>query len=59
MIDACERALERGERKITEPLLTLDYVVLDEDELREYAPLETFENINTRAEFEAASDRLE
>ncbi|QCW04066.1 molybdenum cofactor guanylyltransferase [Natrinema pallidum] len=59
MIDACERALERGERNITEPLLTLDYVVLDEDELREYTPLETFKNINTRAELEAASDRLE
>ncbi|ELY77110.1 molybdenum cofactor guanylyltransferase [Natrinema gari] len=58
MIDACERALERGERKLAEPLLTLDYVVLDEDELREDAPLASFENINTRAEFEAASDRL-
>ncbi|WP_226481590.1 molybdenum cofactor guanylyltransferase [Natrinema amylolyticum] len=59
MIDACERALERDERRIVEPLLDLDYVVLDEDEIREYAALETFENVNTREEFEAAVERLE
>ncbi|WP_226041060.1 molybdenum cofactor guanylyltransferase [Natrinema sp. DC36] len=59
MINACERALERDERRVVEPLLALDYVVVDEDEVREYAPLETFENVNTREEFEAALERLE
>ncbi|PCR90603.1 molybdenum cofactor guanylyltransferase [Natrinema ejinorense] len=58
MLAACERALERDERRIVEPLLELDYVVVDEDEIREYAALETFENVNTRTELEAAIDRL-
>ncbi|WP_121742106.1 molybdenum cofactor guanylyltransferase [Natronorubrum halophilum] len=59
MAAACERALERDERRIVEPLLELDYVVVDEDEVREYAALETFENVNTREEFEAVLERLE
>ncbi|QLK25663.1 molybdenum cofactor guanylyltransferase [Natrinema zhouii] len=59
MADACDRALEHDERRVVEPLLDLDYVVVDEDEVREYAPLETFENVNTREEFEAALERLE
>ncbi|PGF18191.1 molybdenum cofactor guanylyltransferase [Natrinema sp. CBA1119] len=58
MAEACERALERDERRVVEPLLDLDYIVVDEDEVREYAPLETFENVNTREEFEAALERL-
>ncbi|TMT86161.1 molybdenum cofactor guanylyltransferase [Haloterrigena sp. H1] len=59
MATACERALERDERKIIEPLFDLDYVVVDEDEIREDAPNETFENVNTLEEFEAAARRLE
>ncbi|WP_222919596.1 molybdenum cofactor guanylyltransferase [Natrinema sp. SYSU A 869] len=59
MIDACERALERDERKIVEPLFDLDYVVVDEDEIRDHAALETFENINTREEVEDATERLQ
>jgi molybdopterin-guanine dinucleotide biosynthesis protein A len=58
MIDACERALERDERKIVEPLFDLDYVVVDEAEIRDHAPLETFENVNTREELEEAVERL-
>ncbi|OAQ52033.1 molybdenum cofactor guanylyltransferase [Natrinema mahii] len=58
MIAACERALERGDRRIVEPLSDLDYAVVDEDEVREYASLETFENVNTREEFDAAAERL-
>ncbi|WP_254525490.1 molybdenum cofactor guanylyltransferase [Natrinema caseinilyticum] len=59
MADACERALERDDRRITDPLSELDYVVVDEHEVREHAALETFENVNTREEFEAAAARLE
>ncbi|MFA9501653.1 molybdenum cofactor guanylyltransferase [Natrinema sp. H-ect1] len=58
MTAACERALERGDRRVVEPLSDLDYVVVEDDEIREYAPLETFENLNTREEFEAAAERL-
>jgi molybdopterin-guanine dinucleotide biosynthesis protein A len=58
MVDACERALGRGERKILEPLFDLDYVVVDESELREHASLETFENVNTQEELQAVAARL-
>jgi len=59
MAAACERALERDERKIIEPLFDLDYVVVDEAEIRERTTLETFKNVNTRDELEAAARRLE
>ena len=58
MADACAAALSRGDRKITAPLLDLDYVVVGEDEIREHSSLATFENINTREEFEAAAEHL-
>lgn len=58
MAEACERALARDERRIVEPLFELDYVVVDEEEIRERGSLETFENVNTREEFEAAAKRL-
>ncbi|MFC6904316.1 molybdenum cofactor guanylyltransferase [Halalkalicoccus tibetensis] len=58
MADACERALAAGERKVIAPLEHLDYVVVDEAEVREHAPLDTFENLNTREEFEEAVRRL-
>lgn len=58
MADACDRALAEGEHKIIVPLFDLDYVVVDEPAVREHGSLETFENINTQAEFEAAADRL-
>ena len=59
MADACAGALRRGERKILEPLFDLDYVIVDEDEVTEYSTVETFENVNTRADLEAAVKRLE
>jgi len=58
MADACRRALERGERRIVAPLDDLDYVTVDESEVAEHASLETFENLNTREEFEAAAERF-
>ncbi len=59
MADACARALERGERRIVAPLFDLDYVVVGEDEIGTRADSTTFENVNTREEFEAVAERLE
>ncbi|WIV67155.1 molybdenum cofactor guanylyltransferase [Natrialbaceae archaeon AArc-T1-2] len=58
MATACEDALDDGERKIIEPLFELDYVVLDEPDVREHATLETFRNVNTRGELERAAADL-
>ncbi len=58
MVEACDTALRRNERKIIEPLFELDYVVIEEAELREHGSLESFENVNTREEFETAVERL-
>lgn len=43
---------------IIEPLFGLDYVVVPETEVREHADPETFENVNTREDLEAAARRL-
>jgi molybdopterin-guanine dinucleotide biosynthesis protein A len=59
MVEACDAALARGERRIIEPLFELEYAVVEEDELREHGSLDTFENVNTREEFERAESRLE
>ncbi|WP_440007670.1 molybdenum cofactor guanylyltransferase [Halomicrococcus sp. SG-WS-1] len=58
MAAACDAALDRGEHKIIEPLFDLDYVVVGEDEVREHGGLDSFENVNTREEFEAAAARF-
>ncbi|PSQ58826.1 MAG: molybdenum cofactor guanylyltransferase [Halobacteriales archaeon SW_9_67_25] len=58
MVAACEDALDRGEGRIVEPLFELDYVVLDREEIEARTTLSTFENLNTREEFEAAAERL-
>lgn len=58
MATACAQALERGDRKIVEPLFELDYVVVGEDEIREHGGSRTLENLNTREEFETAVERL-
>ncbi|MFY4812620.1 molybdenum cofactor guanylyltransferase [Haloarcula sp. AONF1] len=55
---ACRRALERGEHKVVEPLFDLDYVVVEREDVLEHTTLETFENLNTREEFEAAAERF-
>ncbi len=59
MADACEAALDRGERKIVKPLFDLDYVVVERAEIEQYASLQTFENLNTQEEFEAAQKKFE
>lgn len=58
MADACERALERGDRRIVAPFDDLDVAVVSEGEVRRHAPLETFRNLNTREEFEEAEARF-
>ncbi|MDL5361141.1 molybdenum cofactor guanylyltransferase [Halalkalicoccus sp. NIPERK01] len=58
MAAACERALAAGERKVIAPLEYLEYVVIEEEEVREHASLDTFENLNTREEFERAVARF-
>lgn len=58
MADACDAALERDEHKIIEPLFSLDYVVVEESEVRKISDLRTFENINTQAELEEAAEQF-
>jgi len=58
MVRACERALERGDRRVIAPLEDLDHVVVEEAEIRAHGEMESFENLNTREEFEAAAERL-
>lgn len=58
MADACDAALERGDRKILAPLEELDYVVVDEDEVLERTTRRTFENVNTREELREAAETL-
>jgi molybdopterin-guanine dinucleotide biosynthesis protein A len=52
-------ALGRGDRRTVAALGELDYVAVEESELDGVAPLENFRNINTRAAFDAAQDRLD
>jgi len=56
---ACEIALEDENPRILAPLEELEYVVVEEDELAGVASLESFENVNTPEEFEAAQQRFE
>lgn len=58
MATACERALERGDHRVVEALFDIDYVVVERDEITTRTSMETFENLNTRAEFEAAEERF-
>lgn len=59
MADACDRALDRGESKVLAPLADLDWVVVGEPTLRANGWLDSFENVNTRAELRAATERYE
>ncbi|GCF14709.1 molybdenum cofactor guanylyltransferase [Haloarcula mannanilytica] len=55
---ACRRALDRGEHKVVEPIFDLDYVVVEREEVLEHTTMKTFDNLNTREEFEAAVERF-
>lgn len=55
---ACEAALEEENPRILAPLEELDHAVVEESELRTVSSLETFENVNTQSELDAAEKRL-
>jgi molybdopterin-guanine dinucleotide biosynthesis protein A len=59
MRGACESALQEDNPRILDPLEDLDYVAVPEAEFADLTSPETFENLNTRAEFEAAQDRFD
>ncbi|WP_435096923.1 molybdenum cofactor guanylyltransferase [Halarchaeum sp. P4] len=56
---AASRALERGERKAIAVLDGLDYAVVTAEEVETHAAPGSFENLNTRAAFEAAAERFD
>jgi len=57
MAAACEATLERGDRKVLAALSTLEYTVVDDAEIRSVTTERTFENVNTKADLEAAQRR--
>ena len=59
MVDACDRALAAGERKIVGPLFDLDYVVVTGEEIAAHAAEGTFENLNTERELRRAAARID
>lgn len=58
MAAACDRALDRGDRRILAAFDDLDVAVVDEATVRRRASLATFDNINTRAELDDAAARI-
>jgi len=58
MARACRRALERGAGRIVAPLEELDVTVVDGVAIERVASPDTFDNVNTREEFVAATDKL-
>ena len=52
--EACERALERGDRKVLAMVDQLDATVLDDEAIRSLTTERTFTNVNTRSELAEA-----
>ncbi|WP_254862618.1 molybdenum cofactor guanylyltransferase [Halovivax gelatinilyticus] len=52
---ACERALETGDGRILDAVETLEYAVIESDEIDDPA---TFANVNTREELDEAVERI-
>lgn len=59
MVDACNQALDEDNPKVLVPLEYLDVEVVDERDVETHAEPETFRNVNTPEEFEAAAEALE
>lgn len=59
MSAACEKVLDNGGGRTVEPLFDLDYVVVDKETIDTHTTVETFKNLNTRAEFESFEKRFE
>ena len=58
MLAACRAALDANEDRIVHALDRLDVRILDEPAIEAHGSLESFENINTVDELEAAENRL-
>lgn len=58
MADACDAALARGEGRVVAAFDALDVVAVPADAVSRHASLETFRNLNTREEFEAAANEF-
>ncbi|MXR52541.1 NTP transferase domain-containing protein [Halovenus sp. WSH3] len=56
---ACERALAQGDPRIVAPLEDIEHVVVGSEEIEAVGSTESFENINTREEFERAAKQFE
>jgi molybdopterin-guanine dinucleotide biosynthesis protein A len=59
MVEACDRAMERGDGRIVAAFDDLDVRVVPEQDVLEHGTLETFDNLNTRSEFRDAVARFE
>lgn len=59
MREACERALDRGDGRIMDALSEVTYEVVEESTIQRRTDPETFENVNTRDEYEDAARRLQ
>lgn len=54
MVEACDRAIDRGDRRVIAPLEELEYVVVEDEHVFERAGEDTFRNVNTREELDRA-----
>ncbi|WP_283401745.1 molybdenum cofactor guanylyltransferase [Halorubrum sp. DM2] len=52
--EACDRALDRGDRKVLALVDRLDAVVVDDETIRSLTTERTFTNVNTRSELDEA-----
>lgn len=59
MVDACERALAEDERRVVAAVNDLEAVVVDRETVEAEASMRTFENLNTREEFDAAQEAFD
>ncbi len=58
MAAACDRALERGDRRIVAPFEDLEIAAVEGEELARFAG-DSFENVNTREALADAAERVE
>jgi molybdopterin-guanine dinucleotide biosynthesis protein A len=56
---ACDRALAEGNPRVVAPLETIDYVVVEREDIEAVGSTRSFENLNTREEFEQAAEHFE
>ena len=59
MTHACDAALEDEQFRLLSPLESLAVREVSQEELQEIGDLSSFENVNTRSEFEAANRKLQ